>query len=487
MTQNSQLSALEPREVFAHFEALTRIPRPSGGVAAVREHITAWAKARGFDTRVDAVGNLRVRVPATPGHEGAPIVILQGHMDMVTEKDPAFDFDFDKQPIPFRVDGDWIIADKTTLGADNGIGVAAALASADDPSVVHGPLEILLTVEEETALVGASGLDASLVEGRTLINIDSEEDYSLFVGCAGGCTTEIAFPALREAAPAGFTALRLQVGGLKGGHSGLVIHENRANAMKVFGRVLGRWLEHAPVRLASLDAGNKHNAIPRDAVAVVYAPTAFAADAATHAAAVAAEMLTEFRTIDPELAVTVGPGSSELAPLSEEATRRFALLLAGVPHGALTMSRDIPGLTETSCNLAIARTSEAQLLVTMSSRSSVAAALKGTLAQIAAVARLSGAAVRELSGYPGWQPNMSSKLLEICRGLYRELRGKDANVTAIHAGLECGIIGERIGGAVDMISYGPDMHGVHAPGERLCISSVGRFWAFHKSVLARLA
>jgi dipeptidase D len=482
----SPLAHLEPAWLWKHFDQLRQIPRASQKEERVRAHIKAWADERKFPVREDAVGNQCVSVPATAGHDKARTVVIQGHVDMVAEKDKATEFDFDKDPIQVRVDGDWVVADHTTLGADNGLGVAAALAAVDDPSVVHGPMELLFTVDEETALTGASNLDPSIITGRTLLNLDSEEDGALFVGCAGGCTTAIKFDITRAAAPAGFTPLRVEISGLKGGHSGLMIHENRGNSIKVLARVLRRWQSQGELLLDAIEGGNKHNAIPREASAVVYVPTAAVPKLRELAEELRNKALTEIATIDPGLAITVSEAAGAGKPASAEATERLVRLLAALPHGVIAMSRDIAGLTETSTNLAIIGSSDTQITITTSSRSSVEAALRFTLDQAKAIVELAGAKWSESGGYPGWQPNMASPLLQICKNVFRELRGADPVVTAIHAGLECGIIGEKLGGA-DMISFGPLLEGVHAPGERVNIPSVARFWDFYKAVLRELA
>ncbi|HQP38977.1 MAG TPA: aminoacyl-histidine dipeptidase [Polyangiaceae bacterium] len=484
---SSPLDNLEPSFVWKHFDQLRQIPRASGKEEKVLAHIKKWAADRKFAVREDSVGNLCVVVPATAGHEKARTVIVQGHVDMVAEKDKATTFDFDKDPIAVRIDGDWLIADHTTLGADNGLGVAAALASADDPSVVHGPMEILCTVDEETALTGATNLDPKLVEGRTLLNLDSEEDGTLFVGCAGGCNTEVDLPVKRAAAPSDHVAVRVEITGLKGGHSGLAIHENRGNSIKVLARVLHEWLRKTDLRVDAMEGGNKHNAIPREASAVVTIPKAFAQEARELAALTQKKALTELVTIDPGLTVTVTEWKEPVAePADPASTLRLIAMLIGLPHGVLAMSRDIPGLTETSTNVAIVKTDKAGFQVVTSTRSSVEAALRFGLDQAKAVVLLAGGTMSESGGYPGWQPNMSSPLLATCKSVFRELRGKEPHVTAIHAGLECGIIGEKLGGA-DMISFGPDLAGVHAPGEKVNIPSVARFWDFYKAVLRSLA
>ena len=480
------LANLEPKVLWHHFDQICQIPHPSEHEEAIRNHVKAWATERNFEWIVDKIGNICVRVPATKGHEAAPIVIVQGHLDMVPEKDADFDFDFTKDPIPCRVDGDWVVADRTTLGADNGIGVAAGMAVADDPTAVHGPLELLFTVEEETGITGAAELDASIIKGKILLNLDSENDGVLFVGCAGGCTSEIVFDLPRVDVPADHCVVKIEVAGLKGGHSGLNIIENRANSIKVLCRILGRWLDKHDVLIESMVGGNKHNAIPRDASAVVAIPSSFMDEAKAIAAEEQAFIVTEFKTIDGGLAVSVGAAEAKKVATAAASDKLVAMLTA-LPDGVSAMSRDIKGLVETSSNLAIIRTVDDKAMVTTSSRSSVASGVRGVLNEAKAVAMLAGAKYTEVGAYPAWQPNMESKLLATCKRVYRELNGRDPEVTAIHAGLECGIIGEKIGQGADMISFGPDLEGVHAPGEKIRISSVVKFWDFYKKILADLA
>ena len=484
---SSPITSLEPSVLWKHFDALRCIPRPSGHEEAAMAHLRSWAEARGLGHRGDAVGNLVIYVPGTNGREKAPTVILQGHVDMVAEKDKSTDFDFLKDPIEVVVEGDWVIAPKTTLGADNGIGVAAAQAVADDTAVSHGPLELLFTVDEETALTGATNLDGSLLAGRTLLNLDSEEDGTLFVGCAGGCTTDLVFDLSPRASPQGWTELEINVTGLKGGHSGLAIHENRGNAIKVLAELLSRKLARGLVRLVRIEGGNKHNAIPREASAAIAVPAGSAPVAEELAAAVARDTLQEIGGIDPDLRIEVRPVEGRHTSASETTTTRLVRLLQALPHGALVMSRDIPGLVETSTNLAVASTADGRGEIVTSSRSSVAPALRKVLDQIRAVGELSGGSVSERNAYPGWQPNMASPLLALCRSTWQQLHGTEAHVTAVHAGLECGIINERLGGGVDMISFGPWLEGVHAPGEKVNWKTVQRFFAFLNAILERLS
>jgi dipeptidase D len=484
---SSPLASLEPSVLWKHFDALRCIPRPSGHEQAAMAHLRSWAEARGLAHRSDAVGNLVIYVPGTTGREQAPTVILQGHVDMVAEKDKSTDFDFLKDPIEVVVEGDWVIAPRTTLGADNGIGVAAAQAVADDSAVSHGPLELLFTVDEETALTGATSLDGSLLTGRTLLNLDSEEDGTLFVGCAGGCTTDLTLNLSPSASPQRWTELEINVTGLKGGHSGLAIHENRGNAIKILAELLARALARGSVRLVRIEGGNKHNAIPREASAAIAVPARSAAAVKELAVAVARDTLREIGGIDPDLRIEVHPADGRHPSASKATTTRLVHLLQALPHGALVMSRDIPGLVETSTNLAVAATTEGRVEIVTSSRSSVAPALRKVLDQIRAVGELGGACVSERNGYPGWQPNMASPLLALCRSIWKELHGSEARVTAVHAGLECGIINERLGGGVDMISFGPWLEGVHAPGEKVNWKTVQRFFGFLSAILERLS
>jgi dipeptidase D len=484
---SNPLENLEPRSVWQHFDALRSIPRPSGKEAAVRAHIEAWARARGWSTHVDQPGNLIVRVPATPGHEKAPIVVLQGHLDMVCEKNEGTAFDFETQPIEIVRDGDWIRANNTTLGADNGIGVAASMAAADDPSVERGPLELLFTVEEETGLDGAFALDGSLVEGRILLNLDSEEWGDFFVGCAGGGNSTIELPLHRAPLPAGFVAHVLRVEGLLGGHSGLNIVNNRANAVKLLAMTLQAFRAAGlPFVLGTLHGGDKHNAIPREATAALaFAP----ADAARFQAVVAtkkADFMVEFGTREPALDVALKQGVS-IEPWLDVATTGRALdLLIAHPHGVDTMSQDIAGMVETSTNLARVRVEGDKLVLLSSTRSAVKPPLEALRDRIRAVADLAGATITHGAAYPGWQPDMASPLLQTCVGVYERLHGRQPRVTAIHAGLECGVIGERAPG-MRMISFGPDLRDVHSPREKLNIPTTALFWDYLKALLKELA
>jgi dipeptidase D len=484
---NDVFANLSPRSVWGHFAALAAIPRPSGHEERAVAFVTAVGESMGVAPTRDARGNVVLRVPATPGREGAAAIILQSHLDMVCEKNRDVAHDFDRDPIRLRMEGEWVMASGTTLGADNGIGVAAALAAATDPSVKHGPLELLFTLDEETGLTGAKALDPELLSGRMLLNLDSEEDGVIFVGCAGGEDTLIDVkPAFRSAAFRD-SALRLEVSGLRGGHSGLNIVENRGNALKLVARVLSALIEEGvPFDLAAIAGGSKHNAIPREAEAIVVPDPQSKAKLEAVTAIVLAAFRVELAKIDDGLRISWSPCPDPARVLALADRDRLVQLLLALPHGVLAMSPDIPGLVETSNNLAVVKETDGKIRVVTSSRSSVAPSLSCVLAQVRAVAGLAGAAVTLKDGYPGWKPNLDSKALAAVRAVYRKQWNKDPHVTAIHAGLECGLLGEKIPG-LDMVSFGPQIEGAHSPDERVNVASVARFWGALTEVLDRLS
>lgn len=481
------LAGLEPQLVWKHFDALRRIPRPSKHEERVAEHVVRWAESHGFRVARDAAGNVVVRVPATPGHEGASVIVLQGHLDMVPEKNSDVAFDFLADEIRLRIEGDYLYATGTTLGADNGVGVAAAMAVAEDPEAVHGPLELLFTVDEETGLTGAQQLDPTLITGRTLINLDTEEEGALYIGCAGGADANSLFTVNREAVPAGYVGLAVRVRGLRGGHSGVDIHENRANALKCLARLLAAPSRQVTpdLRVASLAGGSKHNAIPREADAVIAVPAASATDVGNAIEAMASVLQEEFGEIDPGLRVEVEETSVSEVFASRDGNRILDALLA-CPHGVLAMSRAVAGLVETSNNLAVVTTEGTQVTVVTSSRSSVMPSLRATLQQVEAVFRLAGAQVEVHDGYPGWKPNPESPVLKTSMAIFQREFGRAPAVKAIHAGLECGLIGEKLPG-IDMVSLGPQIESPHSPDERVKIPTVEDFYRLLKAVLAELA
>ena len=481
------LANLSPRSVWGHFAALAAIPRPSGHEEQAVAFVTAVGQSIGAKPARDARGNVVLRVPATSGREAAPPLILQTHLDMVCEKNRDVVHDFDRDPIRPRLTGEWVQATGTTLGADNGIGVAAALAAATDTSVKHGPLELLFTLDEETGLTGAKDLDPKILSGRMLLNLDSEEDGVIFVGCAGGEDTLIDMkPSFRAAAFRG-SALRLAVTGLRGGHSGLNIVENRGNALKLVARVLHALIEDGvPFDLATIAGGSKHNAIPREAEAVIVPEPNARAKVEKLTAQALAGFKVELAKIDDAVQVTWSPCPDPPRVLAIADRDRLVQLLLALPHGVLAMSPDIPGLVETSNNLAVVKDNDGAIRVVTSSRSSVAPTLGYVLTQVRAAAALAGAAVTLKDGYPGWKPNLDSKALAVVREVYRKRWDREPHVTAIHAGLECGLLGEKIPG-LDMVSFGPQIEGAHSPDERVNVPSVARFFGALTEVLDRLS
>ncbi len=479
----SFVSSFEPRPLWAHFDRILEIPRGSGDEDRIRRHVLEQAQRHGLEHHTDAAGNVLIRKPGTAGREHAPVTILQAHLDMVNEKDSDVAHDFTRDPIRPRQDGDWLYATGTTLGADNGIGVATMLALLEATDVPHGPLELLFTIDEETGLTGASGLDGSLLTGRRLLNLDSEEEGHVTVGCAGGADTILRLPV--ESAPAPGTALAVRVSGLRGGHSGVDIALQRGNAVKLLARILAAATETVPFRLARLEGGNKHNAIPREAEATVLVE----GDVAAFGSAAGAEFMAvrgELQVPDPDLALDIRDTTWTGGAWTQLSAATALRLLEALPHGVLAMSLDIPGLVETSNNVATVRVDGDTLVVGNSSRSSVGSALRATQRRIAAVAGLAGAAVEQRHGYPGWKPDLKSPLLATVKEVEGEVYGHEPDVVAVHAGLECGIIGEKVPG-MDMVSIGPQIEAPHSPKERVHIESVSRFWQLLTKVLDRLS
>jgi dipeptidase D len=483
------VATLEPQPLWRHFDDILTIPRASKQEGRMREYVLATAARRGLAHRIDRVGNVVVEVPASPGREGAPTVVLQSHLDMVNEKNSDVPHDFAQDPILPRRVGDYVQATGTTLGADNGIGVATMLALMEADGLSHGPLELLFTIDEETGLTGAQGLDPALLSGRRLLNLDSEEEGTVTVGCAGGVDTILRLPLATEPAPAGSVAVDLRLVGLLGGHSGMQIHLQRGNAIKLLARALfaaGRAEDPVPFALASFTGGNKRNAIPREAAArVVVAPERREALLQAVRREVAA-IQAEYRPADPGMRLEEVAVDLPERVWTGAAARTVLALLDGLPHGVLAMSYDIPGLVETSNNVAVVVDQGDTLEIQNTSRSSVASALSATRLRLNAFAELAGASATSSDGYPGWKPDLSSPLLGIVKAVHRRVLGQEPAVQAVHAGLECGLIGEKVPG-MDMISIGPQIEGAHSPDERVKIPSVEEFWRFLTALLDELS
>jgi dipeptidase D len=470
------LTGLEPRPFWAHFEALTQIARPSRAEEPVIEHVRAWAGERGFELRQDEGRNLVIRVPATAGRESAPTVTLQGHLDMVCERDPASPNDPAEGRIALVRDGDWLTADGTTLGADDGVAIAAMMALVEDDTLAHGPLELLMTVAEEVGLEGANALDGSLLRGSTLLNLDSEEDGVLTVGCAGSTDTWIRIEGERAAADADAVTLEVTVGGGQGGHSGMEIALGRSNALKVLGRALREAHASVPFRLVAFAGGKSRNAIPRDAAATVSVQTGEEASLGAAIERAAATIRDAFSKTDPGVSIAVQTGEAAVDPWTSDATIRLLDVVAAVPTGPLAMSPDFEGLVETSTSLGEALTEGNRLTLHSLSRSSNDSAMPDVLATLDAVARLGGGSLEVKHNYNGWRPDLDSALLDVARQVYERLFGESPAVTAVHAGLETSVIGEKVGRPMDMLSIGPQIEFPHSPDERVSIPTVERFW-----------
>jgi len=487
-TASAVLSGLEPRACWRHFAALTEIARPSRQEEAVIEHIRAWAAGNGFELRQDAARNLVVRVPATAGRESAPDLVLQGHLDMVCERLPDSPNDPAEGRIVLVRDGDWLTADGTTLGADDGIGIAAMMAMAEDESLQHGPLELLMTVNEEVGGPGegASGLDPSLVSGATLLNLDSEEDGKLTVGSASSTDTSIRVEQLREASAAGAVTLSVSVSGGLGGHSGTDIANGRANAIKVLGRALREALAVCPFRLVSLQGGKSWNAIPRDATAICSLPSEREAAFRAAVESAAAAISDAYAKTDHGVSVTVTGAADAADAWTEEGTRSILDLVAVVPNGPIALSPDFEGLVETSTSVGEVLTDGAGLTLHSLSRSSNASALPDVVATLDAAARLAGGSLELGQADPGWQPDLDSPALAASRRVYDRLFGEAPVVTAVHAWLETAVIGARVP-ALDMVSFGPQIEAPHSPDERVSIPTVERFWRLLAGVVDELS
>ncbi len=478
---------LEPSYVWQQFALIASVPHGSGNEAQLREKLIAWAKEHNFDYKTDEAGNMVVIVPPTKGMEDRPTTVLQGHIDMVCEKNEEVDFDFEKEGIRVVVEGDHVTAQGTTLGADNGIGVAIAMAVAIDPEVKHGPLELLFTVEEETGMDGAFALKPGFVTGEQMLNLDTEEEGSIYVSCSGGGDVRSSFKVETSDIPEKMLPYQIEVKGLMGGHSGLDIIENRANAIKSLTRVLlALWKDGIDFRLASIKGGSQRNAIPREASCLLYlAEEKF--DEATKTIAQMEEILKkEFKKTDKYLQVLLSrwEGASSGKALTEDLTRRLLHALNANPSSTIAMSQEIEGLVETSNNLGVIETNEDEIVIVNCTRSSKEPSLEALRSSLLSLYELAGAEAVLEPSYPGWEPDMDSPLLKTATKVHTELFGEPI-IKAVHAGLECGVIG-KIYPKMKMISIGPDISGAHSPDEKVSISSTQRFYEYVKALLAQL-
>lgn len=471
-----EVKDLKPALIWQCFDEITKVPRPSCHEEQIRAYLLDFAKKHNVEAVTDKCGNVVMRKPATPGHENAPTVILQSHMDMVCEKNSDVEHDFTKDPIETYIDGDWVKARGTTLGADNGIGMAAALAVMIDNSLEHGPVEALFTINEEIGLEGAQNLGEDMLKGSILLNLDSEDDGEIFVGCAGGIDTTAIFKYKKSLAPDNFTYFRVSVTGLLGGHSGSDINAGRANANKIIARFIWECSQRWAIEVCEFDGGNLRNAIPREAWAIFGINSEHEREVVRHLNKYADDIRNEYNGVEPSMNLEINKVDKPQYCMDGDTSLRLVRALYSAPHGVYSMSRDLEGLVETSTNLAAVKMiDDDQVKVTTSQRSSVESRKADIAGQVEAHFQLAGAEVSHSDGYPGWAPNMDSKIMQISAQAYEDLFGVKPAIKAIHAGLECGLFLDKYPN-LDMVSFGPTMTGVHSPDEKLLIPTVAKFW-----------
>jgi dipeptidase D len=473
---------LEPKLVWKHFDEIRKIPRCSKHEEKIRDYIVDFAKKQGLKSKVDKVGNVVIIKPATSGMQGKPTVILQGHMDMVCEKNSDITFDFSKDPIQLKITGDLLTATGTTLGADNGIGLAISLAILEDKKVRHGPIEALYTIDEETGLTGAFAMKSDMLTGKIMLNLDSEDFGVITVGCAGGGDSIIELPIHMQAAPSGQDSIMVKVSGLRGGHSGVDIHEQRGNAIKLLARLLWKASQTHGFSLFDIKGGDKHNAIPRETYAKLSIDKKQKNALVNVVKKEEKDIYEEIKPIDPNFKVEVTPCDQPKMVLDGKSQTALLNLLHGLPHGVHQMNYDIKTLVNTSTNLATISVKEPTIVIGMSSRSPMKSALQDMRDRIRAIATLSGAKVSEGTPYPGWKPDLQSKILALSKKTYKDMFKAEPKIEAIHAGLECGIIGEKFPG-MDMVSIGPTLKNPHSPEEQLHISTVDKFYKYLLKIL----
>lgn len=485
MSKNPTLE-LEPKPIWKHFEALNSVPRPSKQEERVIAFMRSFGESLKLPTLVDAKGNVVIKKPATPGMENRPTVVLQSHLDMVHQKNADTAFDFNTEGIRSRVEKDWVTAEGTTLGADNGIGVAAIMAVLEADDLKHPPIEALFTIDEETGMTGAKGLDGTLLEGSILLNLDTEDDDEITIGCAGGIDTNTLFEYPEEAVASGSTALELTIRGLKGGHSGMDIHKGRGNANKLMNRLLYKTGPAYGLRVSSFDGGSLRNAIPREATAIVVLPEGKATAFQEALEERKAELQREYAAVEPGLKIEAAPTGLPEKAMAAEAQEMALSALYAVPNGVWRMSPELPDLVETSTSLARVIIKEGSFVTQSLQRSSLESGKQDVASAVRAAFESIGATVQNEGDYPGWAPNADSKIMRLMQSLYRELFDEEPKVSAVHAGLECGIIGQRYPN-LDMISFGPTIRHAHSPDEKVSIESVQKFWRYLTATLERVA
>ena len=479
------LENLQPEPIWKHFDRLAAIPRASTKEAAARDYVRGLATKLGLESVQDDAGNLVIRKPAHPGREGAPMALLQGHLDMVCEKNEGTVHDFDADPIKVVRNGDWLRADGTTLGSDNGVGVAAALAVMESNDIVHGPLEFVFTIDEESGLTGASAFPGGLLKSKYFLNLDNEEKGTLCIGCSGGVRTTARRKVGLRPASAG-SAWRIKVWGLKGGHSGVDIHQGRGNALRIMGGILQVLLDRLPIEISEVNGGSAQNAIPREAAAlIVLTDPSREGELKSLVDTAEAGYKADLGGFDSGLQLTVEKTERPGKALEAGDAKQTVALLASLHHGVLAMSPDVGGLVQTSTNLAIVSTKGDVVEIVTSQRSAIESSMLAAARMVATVCGLAGFEVEHMGKYPGWKPEPTSDIVHRLQEVHKKLFGEPAKLIAMHAGLECGVIGEKYPG-MQMVSFGPTIVDPHSPNERVQISSVESFWKYLKLVLESL-
>lgn len=473
----SEIRNLEPKAVWEIFQQLCDIPRPSKKEQKAVEFAKKFGEDLGLETIVDEIQNVIIKKPATPGMEDRKTVVLQGHLDMVPQKNSHIDHDFEKDPIQAYVDGEWVTAKDTTLGADNGIGVAASLAVLKATDIVHGPLEVLLTIDEETGMTGAENLKAGFLDADILINTDSEDEGELYIGCAGGIDTNAKFYYRAEEVPVDSVAFRIDVKGLKGGHSGLDIPLGRGNSNKLLNRILYTINKSLDIRLADIQSGSLRNAIPREGFVIVTVPKAQVGEFKTFIDELVPQIKSELSVTEPGLEIAYTETDMPAKVIDEKTHNNLIKAIYGIPNGVIRMSDAMEGLIETSTNLAIVKKEDGFIELASLQRSSVESAKEDLANMIRCILELAGAEVVHEGDYPGWKPNINSPILKTMQDVYNNKWGKVPEIKGIHAGLECGIIMKNYP-KLDAISFGPTIRYPHSPDEKVNIKTVGLFYEF---------
>jgi len=481
----TEINELKPKILWKHFDEIRKIPHCSKYEDKIRDYIINFSKNQKLKYKQDKTGNVVIYKPASPGFENKATIILQGHMDMVCEKNSDVQHDFLKDPIKIKINKDILTADGTTLGADNGIGVATSLAILEDNTINLGPIEALFTIDEETGLTGAFSLEDNMLTGKKMLNLDSEDFGVITVGCAGGGDSQVELEIKKINKPENFNNILIKISGLRGGHSGVDAHEQRGNAIKILARLIWNISEKYQIYLSDIKGGDKHNAIPRESNAIITVKKIDEKKIIEELKSHEKDILEEIKPIDPNMKMGIEKNNNTKLCLDENSTKTLINLLHGLPHGVDKMSYDIDGLVETSTNLATISIKNNTAFIGLSSRSSIMSALQNLRDRIHAISSLSGAKVKEEEPYPGWKPNLESELLKLSKIIFKDMYKKEPVVEAIHAGLECGIIGEKFPG-MDMISIGPTIKYPHSPEEQVHISTVDKFYKYVIEIMKKI-